>query len=370
MALLPESFCTTLEGMKYHIFIGSNLDDLKNERRELPRIIMEFGHIPVMTDFLETRNAQLSRDKKTKISRSEQPPIDLLTQKAIKECDYFIALTAHKYSVKGEKHSRLEAEYNLAIKEGIPVLALILDEKARWKAAKKETEAALVKKQGDFRKKLLVEEFHETWVNTADLCLKFQKLLVNAANNIPRPGWVEASQAALPVVANELARLSSENEMLRRLVKIDGGEVISRLRDQMKRALKVLAMNRVKLNFYYVDGENWENTRQFLALHIFKLLAPELVLGKTTAEISHFLGTVLNPDLDKIVRKDYPTPSNTIKKIMTDFTMLKLVKCVNEEDEAAEDEIWEITEYGKELYAAYRMRQMEKGFSRKGEPSA
>jgi hypothetical protein len=176
-----------------------------------------------------------------------------------------------------------------------------------------------------------------------------------------------SSQAVLPEVANELARLSSENEMLRRLVKIEGGEIVTKVREQMKRALKVLSTNKATLNFYYAEGDNWENTRQFLSLRIFKLLAPELSLGKTTAEISRFLGTVLNPDLEKTVRKDYPTPSNTNKKIMTDFAMLKLVKCMNEEDESAEDEIWEITEYGKELYSAYRMRQMEKGFDRKDE---
>jgi hypothetical protein len=184
-------------------------------------------------------------------------------------------------------------------------------------------------------------------------------------NESPRSGWITSSQAALPEVANELARLSSENETLRRLVKNEGGEIVTKVREQMKRALKVLSTNKVALNFYYAEGDNWENTRQFLSMQIFKLLAPELGLGKTTAEISRFLGTVLNPDLEKAVRKDYPTPSNTIKKIMADFAMLKLVKCINEDDVSAGDEIWEITEYGKELYSAYRMRQMEKSFDKK-----
>jgi hypothetical protein len=37
-----------------------------------------------------------------------------------------------------------------------------------------------------------------------------------------------------------------------------------------------------------------------------------------------------------------------------------LVICTNEAEENAGDEVWEITEYGKELYSAYRMRQLEK----------
>jgi hypothetical protein len=47
---------------------------------------------------------------------------------------------------------------------------------------------------------------------------------------------------------------------------------------------------------------------------------------------------------------------------MADLAMLKLVRCINKNETSGEDEIWEITEYGKELYSAYRMRQLEKVF--------
>jgi len=337
--------------MKYHIFIGSTLEDLKNERKEIPRIIMELGHIPVTAECLD----------------SSAKNYDQLLSKVIEECDYFIALAAHRYAPKGEKISPLEAEFNIAFRKKIPVISLIIDEKARWKASKKEKEPALVKKIEDFKKRLSTTKLDsagasDTWLNTADLCMKFQSLLILQINLAPQCGWVRADQAVAPLVANELARLSAENEQLKRQIKMEDGEVMTRLREQLKNALKVLALNKVILSFYYASGENWENSRQFRYLRIFKLLAPELAVGKTTSDISRFLGTVLNPDLDKPVRKDYPTPSNSIKKIMADLSMLKLVKCVNTDDASGEDEIWEITEYGKELYSAYRMRQLEKVF--------
>jgi uncharacterized protein GlcG (DUF336 family) len=344
--------------MKYHIFIGTTPDDLKNERRELPRIVMELGHIPVMADYLEVKTGN------TGSSEPGAKPINPLIQKEIEDCDYFIALTAHKYCAMGTKNSILEAEYNIAVKNNVPVLALVIDEKARWKASKKENDAALIKKHEDFKKKLK-RGVYETWANTAELCQKAQSILVQAINLSPRSGWIKANQLVLPSVANELARLSSENEQLRRLVKIEGGDIIIKVKEQMKHILKLLTTNKVTLSFYYANGENWENTRQFRTLRIFKTLAPELALGKTTAELSRFLGTVLNPDLERIVRKDYPTPSNTIKKIMADYKLLKLVKCTNESEEDAGDEIWEISEYGKELYSAYRMRQLEKGLIKK-----
>ena len=334
--------------MKYHVFIGSTLDDLKAERRELPRIVMELGHIPVTADYLD-------RDQKNAAQ---------LLQKTIEECDYFIALVAHRYSDSEGKSGPLAAEYNAAVKKGVPVIALIIDEKARWKSAKMETGAAQIKKLEDFKMKLSRSSC-DTWVNAAELCQKAQNLLIQEMRLNPRGGWVRAGQAVQPEVANELARLSGENDSLRHQVKIENGEFVAKLRERLKHIIKILAMNKVTLSFYYTSGDNWENTREFRYIRILKLLVPELALGKTTAEISRFLGTVLNPDLEKTVRKDYPTPSNTVKKIMTDFSMLRLVRCVNGDDGGSDNEVWEITDYGKELYSAYRMRQLEKALAKK-----
>ncbi|MCL2270345.1 MAG: DUF4062 domain-containing protein [Treponema sp.] len=336
--------------MKYHIFIGSTLDDLKTERKELPRIVMELGHIPVMADCLD------------RAAKNNQK----LLKKAIEECDYFVALVANKYSAPNGEVLPLVAECEIAAKKDIPVLALIIDEKARSKSAKNENDPAVAGKLSDFKDRLR-DGPCETWQNVPDMCQKAQSLLAREFNINARFGWVRAEKLIEPTVANELSRLSGENDALRRQVIIDNSETVSKLREQLKHALKVLALNKVTLSFYYASGDNWENSRQFRYIRIFKLLVPELELGKNTAEISRFLGTVLNPDLDKTVRKDYPTPSNTIKKIMADFSILKLVKCINEDDKTAGEEIWEITEYGKELYAAYRMRQLEKALVKKPE---
>jgi hypothetical protein len=328
---------------KYHVYISSNLEDVKNERRELPRAVMELGHIPVMADYLDLEDENSKR----------------LIEKLIGECDYFISLTAHKYC------QDTETQYRWAVKQGVPVLGLIINEKARWKAGKKEGNAALIRKLNDFKGELRKHP-HETWLNAADMRQKAVNLLIREMNLGERPGWTSTSEAVQPVLANEIGRLSGENVELKRRISLESGELVVRLREQMRHTLKVMAMNRVSLSFYYVNGENWENTRKFRYLRIFKLLVPELSLPKTTAELTRFLGSVLNPDLEKTVRKDYPTPSNTIKKIMTDFAMLKLVRCGGG-TKNGDGELWEITEYGKELYSAYRVRQLERSLEKKPE---
>jgi hypothetical protein len=327
---------------KYLVYLGSTLDDLKSESRELPRIILELGHIPVQAPYGEGENEESGR---------------VLVNRVISECDYFISLVAHKYSDEG-KTSPLEAEYNQALNCGIPVIGLIVDEEVRWRANKKETKAAQIRKLSDFKNSLRRHP-HASWSNTQELCQKAQTMLLREINLRPRSGWIPGTQAVDPAVANELARLGAENGELRRRLGIESGDLLGRLREQLRHAVKVLALNRVILSFYYENGKTWENIRKFRYLRIFKVLAPELYTGKTTADISRFLGGVLNPDLKRTVRKDFPSPSNTVKKIMADLSLLKLVRCAGG-SAAADSEAWEITEYGKELYAVYRMRQLER----------
>ncbi|MDR2375523.1 MAG: DUF4062 domain-containing protein [Treponema sp.] len=328
---------------KYLVYIGSTLDDLKSEDRELFRLVLELGHIPIRSSCGEDGAAETA-----------------LANKIIAECDYFISMVAHRYSKEGEQ-SPMELEYTQALNCGIPVIALIVDEDARWRANKKETNPAQIRKLKDFKSNLRKHP-HASWSNTLEFCQKAQSLLLREINIHPRKGWIPGNEGIHPAVANELARLGAENGDLRRRLGIESGDLVMRLREQLKHAVKVLALNRALLSFYYENGKTWENTRKFRYLRIFKVLAPELYIGKTTMDISRFLGGVLNPDLKRGVRKDFPTPSNTIKKIMADFVLLKLICCTG--GAGPDGEIWEITEYGKELYAVYRVRQLEKPFER------
>ncbi|MDR1862988.1 MAG: DUF4062 domain-containing protein, partial [Treponema sp.] len=312
-------------------------------RRDLIKVVTEIGALPVTMDAFDISDKNEQR----------------LIRKAVEECDYFLNLTAHKCGTLLGSSFAAEAELTWAEKRGIPVLALVIDEKARWKAAKKEKSPELVKALEGFKKRLLGHS-SETWTSQADLRQKAQGLLIQAMNLNPRRGWVPGSEAIDPSVANELSRLILENENLKNQLRMEGGTLVSRVREQMKQALKVLAVNKLSLSFWYAPGDNWENTTQFRYLRLFRLLSPELSLAKTTSDISRFLGNILNPDLNKTVRKDYPVPTNTIKKLMADLALLKLVK----RSGSGDDDAWEMTEYGKEAYAAYRLRHLERALEK------
>jgi hypothetical protein len=279
-------------------------------------------------------------------------------KKNIGESDYFISLVAHRYGQLPDGLASgagsTEIEYAQAIKADVPVLGLIIADKARWKAAKKDEERNLVLALGEFKEKLRSHP-HEEWLGLQDFKQNARELLSREFSLNPRNGWAPGSEQAAPEVANALGRLMAENEELRRHLAAHSGERGRRQR-QIRRSLEQLAANHISLNFFYTDGENWENTIKCRFLKLFKLLVPELYLGKSTSELSRFLGSVLNPDLSRSVRKDYPTPSNTIKKIMTDLHALHLVQYISN----GKEEIWQLDAYGKELYSLYRQRQFDR----------
>jgi hypothetical protein len=323
---------------KYHVFISSTPEDLKNERIILTRLIWEMGHIPVsLGDF----NISDEDDRR-------------VIKRIIGDCDYFLSLVAHKYGPPIDGAAGTELEYTCAVKQGIPVLGLIIGEKARWKESKWDQDAVLVQGLNEFKRRLQAHP-HIFWTNSQDLKQKTREILTQEIFLDPRNGWTVGDSLTGPSAVNVLSRLIVENEDLKRQVLIRGSTV-SPWKSKMKHTLGILASHKITLSFFYNPGETWENTIKCRYLRLFHLLTPELYLGKTIAELSRFLGNILNPDLNRLVRKDYPTPSNTIKKFMADFHLLKLVNYTGNKNE----EIWELSGYGKEVYTLYRLRQFER----------
>ena len=324
---------------KYHVFISSAPEDLKNERKDLIKTLIEMGIFPVTMDYFDRND---KNDQK-------------LVRKAIDESDYFLNLTAHKIGEAVGASYTLEAELSWAERSNVPILSLIISDTARWKDIKKEKDGKAKKALDSLKKRLMLHNY-DTWNTAAEICCKAQHLLVREINLNPRHGWVPAIEAIDPAVTNELARLLRDNEILRSQYKLEGTFRFNRAVEQIRGTIKLLTANRISLSFRYDAGDDWENTTQFRLIKIFRLLVPELTLPKNTADISRFLGNVLNPKLERTVKKEYPTPTNTIKKIMADLNLLRLVKCSG----TADNEAWEVTEYGRETFAAYRMRQLER----------
>ena len=139
---------------KYQIFISSTYEDLIEERRAVTGVVLSMGHIPVGMELFEAGN----EDQWTYI------------RNRISEIDYYLVIVAERYgSIGREGLSYTEMEYRFAVEQGVPVAALLLDEKKRAEWPQRNIE---------FQKKKEVNAFRE-------LCQQKARLSTNRPVLVP-----------------------------------------------------------------------------------------------------------------------------------------------------------------------------------------
>lgn len=189
---------------KFQIFISSTFIDLEEERRAVIEAILDLGHVPIGMEAFQAGNEE---------------QWDYI-KKRIDESDYYVVLVAERYGSEKDGVSYTEMEYNYARAQNVPVAAFLLAEEARteWRA-KKADYIDNPQKLNAFRekcRKLLCKQ----WKSKDELARLCSNSINTLIRDFPRDGWIPAKQALSPDVANELARLSKENEELREKQKI------------------------------------------------------------------------------------------------------------------------------------------------------
>lgn len=193
---------------KYQIFISSTYVDLKTERDLVVKAILEMGHIPVGMEMF---------------SAGDESQWQVIAR-TIEQSDYYLVVVAHRYGSREQETgiAYTEKEYSYAENLGIPILGFVIDGSAAWRTDLLETEqdqrAALTKFKDRVRKKIC-----SSWETGVDLAGKVSVSLTKAFHVSPRPGWVRASDAVTPQMAQEMARLSQENKDLRDRLADSGG---------------------------------------------------------------------------------------------------------------------------------------------------
>src|SRR3712207_6374119 len=95
---------------KYQIFVSSTYEDLKAERDQVIRAVLEMGHIPVGMEMF---------------SAADEEQWQIITRQ-IDQSDYYVVLVAHRYGSTVEGISYTEKEYDYAVRSGVPALGFII----------------------------------------------------------------------------------------------------------------------------------------------------------------------------------------------------------------------------------------------------
>lgn len=183
---------------KYQVFISSTFDDLKEHRDAVVKAVLQLGHLPVGMEMFNAGDQTQWETIKSYIDSS----------------DYYLVVLAHRYGSidPGSGLSYTEQEYDYAGEQGIPRLGFVIDKAAQWPA--NQVEAKAKKKLDAFKSKVGKARVIKFWDTIDKLAYHISLSLGNEIAINPRTGWVRATEAASPQVAEELARLSRENKEL------------------------------------------------------------------------------------------------------------------------------------------------------------
>lgn len=329
--------------IKYQIFVSSTFEDLREERELVIKAILEMGHIPVGMEMFSAGDEEQWK----------------LIQRQIDDCDYYIVIAAHRYGSLDGKISYTEKEYDYAFSKGIPTLGFIILDSVEWPLNKSDQDADKKKKLDNFKNKIR-KKLVSFWINKEDLYGKVSIALMKQFTTNPGIGWIKANEMVGPEVLTELSRLSKENSKLREQLNDINAQMAKSEIDEHSKMIETLRNHKIDISFMYSNSKDWEENKEFSFLSLFRLIAPELMVEKSTSASASFIGTMFNPQRERKLRDNYPIPSNTMKSIFGDLVVLELVKPSDKKHSLKDNnEYWTITEIGKEVFKAIRREIIE-----------
>ncbi len=185
--------------VKYQIFLSSTHENLRAERRQVTKAILEMGHLPIDMAMFDAGDEEQWQ----------------LVVRAIEQSDYFLVIAGHRYGpAAGGGVSSTEREYDYAFAQGVPVLAFLIDGSAPRPAGSTEIEAEERAALARFRSRVESQSAC-VWRDARDLYARTARALARQFHARPRPGWIPATAAPGAAVVDELSRLSRENAELR-----------------------------------------------------------------------------------------------------------------------------------------------------------
>jgi hypothetical protein len=338
-------------GPKYQVFVSSTYEDLREERDQVIRAVLEMGHIPVGMEMFSAAD-----DEQWKI-----------IARHIEESDYYAVVLAHRYgSLTPEGVSFTRKEYEFARSIGVPCLGFIIDDAAAWPADQVETQSGKKKALGEF-KELVKEKPVSFWSSAEELHGKFSISLMKAITANPREGWVKASAAGPgPEASAELIRLSSENARLREQVAAADASSRMERNETQREAIGILMESKRSPSYRYEAGDAWQYDREVSLYEIFAYWAPELVSESSIDNLAKVLAFNIRTDLEKswdIVAL------NQVRGFLADLMTLDLAQPSSRRHAVADtNEYWELTADGIELFK--QVRKIDLKSARADDPGA
>lgn len=329
--------------VKFQVFVSSTYDDLKEERSQVIKAILEMGHIPVGMEMF---------------SAADEEQWKIITRQ-IDESDYYVVIVGNRYGSISGGVSYTEKEYDYAVSKAIPALGFIVDSTVEPLAKHIDKEDSKIAALLKFKAKVKQRPVG-FWKTADDLHGKVSIALMKAFHTIPRIGWTRATSIAGPEVTQELSRLSRENAELRSQLEVaKNQEAIDRRAHFQQRIETLKAIP--KILSIREKGENTWNIKVETDLFvIFSQIAPEMMVETSTTHASVYLAFVNRSEKEIDDSDTAPIPINHIRLLFADLVSLDLVEPSKKKHPVADKEsYWSLTQEGIEVLKLDRAIRLE-----------
>lgn len=337
----PTDIFESIKMQKYQVFISSTYDDLKVERNQVIKAVLEMGHIPVGMEMF---------------SAADEEQWKIITRQ-IDESDYYVIIVAHRYGSLSGKISYTEKEFDYAQSKGIPIYGFVMDPYVEPLAKNSEKDKAKISALNKFRAKVKQRPV-SFWMNAEDLHGKVSISLMKAFNTNPRIGWVRATASTGPEVSQELSRLSKENAELRAQIAANAANDDTNRRAEMLSQIDMMKAVPAVVAIREKEKQKWDLKVKTNLFSVFDTLASEMMDEISISEASYYLALMNSGGKD--LSEYAPVGYNHINLFFADLACLGLVAPSKKKHPVSDKEqYWSLTDQGVDTFKLNRIAILE-----------
>ncbi|WP_338271017.1 DUF4062 domain-containing protein [Geobacter sp. 60473] len=337
---------------KYQIFVSSTYDDLKDQRDQVIKAILEMGHIPVGMEMFSAGDEEQWK----------------VIKRAIDESDYYIVIAAHRYGSELNGVSFTEMEYDYAVSRQIPVIGLVLEDAVSWPSNFVDREPSKVEKLVSFKEKIK-KKMVKHWKNTEDLYGKCSISLMKSFNLLPRVGWIKGDTVTSEEANQEIIKLRKHVDSLT--------QQINEYEQQAGIKSRSYAQGReeVKLKGHFdVTDPNRENWRRRIKLKdiettitmrwqdVIAFVLPAMTSLPSEQQFRNFLGRLFRDNLPSALLDEHqPCSVEHVRMSEESYNAVKIqilalgyAELIDDEKSDRRKAIWSLTKSGlREMYQTH-----------------
>lgn len=341
---------------RYQVFISSTFEDLKEERQNVLKAILEIDNMPAGMELFPAADAEAW---------------DLIKD-VIDGSDYYVLVIGGRYgSMNTEGISYTEKEYDYAIEKKIPVIPLLHKTPDNLPRGKTETDPEAWNKLSEFRKK--VENAHTCvyWDNPDELKSMLIVGLTKTIKRRPAIGWVKADKISSEDTLKEILELRKKNQELENIIKAEtfsapkGTENLLQGEDDFKVKCEFTARIEDDKRPLGYRKENYEGTMYVSWNKIWAAISPSMINESSAADLKQTLNTFLTKvgrdiwegkgDLKEASLTNFRFEKDMYDTVFVQFRALGLMKeSIKQRSVKDINTYWTLTRYGDNLMMKLR----------------